>query len=74
MIKNQKRKGRKLQQLPHMVAVGTTHVAPVFAAVTSAARRRKWFHEIRGIQGVKVIFFDRDRVLTPSLPDESAKM
>ncbi len=52
MTKNQKRKDRKLQQLPHMVAVGMTHVATAFAAVTSAARRRKWFHEIRGIQRV----------------------
>jgi len=53
MTKNQKRKDRKLQQLPqHMGAAGATLVAIVFAAVTSAARRCKWFHEIRGIQGV----------------------
>ena len=66
MTKNQKRKDRKLQQLPqHMVAAGMTHVATVFAAVTSAARRRKWFHEIRGIQGVRALFLDRDGVLTP---------
>jgi len=46
MTKHQKRKDQKLQQLPHMVAVGMTHVATVFAAVTFAARRSKWFHEI----------------------------
>jgi hypothetical protein len=55
MTKLQKRKDRKLQQLPHMVAAGMTHVATVFAAVTSAARRRKWFHEISGTQGVRAL-------------------
>ena len=48
MAKDQKRKDRKLQQLLHMVAAGMT-LGTVFAAVMSAARRRKWFHEIRGI-------------------------
>jgi hypothetical protein len=38
MKKNQKRKDRKLQQLTHMIAVGMTHVATVFAAVMSAAK------------------------------------
>jgi len=37
MTKNQKRKDRKLQQLPHMVASCMIHVATVFAAVMSAA-------------------------------------
>ena len=74
MIKNQKRKDRKLQQLPHMVASCMIHVATVFAAVMSAARRRKWFNEIRGIQWVRALFFDRGRVLTPRLFDESVRM
>ena len=66
MTKNQKRKDRKLQQPPqHMVAAGMTHVATVFAAVTSAARRRKWFKKIRGTRSVGVLFFDRDRLVTP---------
>ena len=67
MTQNQKQKGRKLQRLPHMIAAVMTHVTTVFAAVMSAARRRKWFHEIRGIQGVRALFFDRDRVLTPCI-------
>ena len=46
MTKNQKRKDRKLQQLPHMVTIGMTHVATVFAAVTSAARRYKCFSRL----------------------------
>ena len=67
MTKNQKRKDRKLQQLPHMIAAGMTHVITVFAAVMSAVRRRKWFHEINGIQGVRALLFDRNRVLTPCI-------
>ena len=40
-----------------MIAAGVTHVTTVFAAVMSAARRCKWFHEISGIQGVRAYFF-----------------
>ncbi len=74
MTENRNRKERTLCLHPSMIAAGMTHVATVFAAVMSAARCRKWFHEIRGIQGVRALFFDRDRVLTRSLFDESVKM
>lgn len=72
MTKNQKRKDRKVQQLSHMIVAVMTHVATVFAAVMSAARCRKWVHEINGIHGVMAL--DPNRVLISSLFNESVKM
>jgi hypothetical protein len=40
MKKNQKRKDRKLQQLPHMIAAVMTHVTTAFAAMMLAADKR----------------------------------
>ena len=40
MAQSQKRKDRKLQQLPHMIAAVMTHVTTVFAAMMLAADKR----------------------------------
>ena len=53
MPKDQRRKDRKVQQLPNMIATGMTRVV---AAVMFAARHRKWFHKIRGVQGVYKVY------------------
>ena len=47
MPKDQRRKDRKVQQLPHMIATGMTRVV---AAVMFAARHCKRFPGIRGVQ------------------------
>ena len=60
MTQNQKRKDRKLQQLPHMIAAVMTHVTTVFAAMMLAAvKRGKWFSEISNLQGVRGFVFEK---------------